>query len=232
MSTTYTVTVRCPRCGAAQSAPIVESANVDRHPRFRDEVLAGSFMRVTCAPCGSRFAVERELLYAHLSAGLLIAVFPGLHRARAEELETLFARVCRMTVHDPAAPVVHTVAAEVHCRVVFGYDELREKVLCWARGLDDQALEVLKLQLLVEHRELYRDGFAGLVLVSVDEVALRFHDVSDPPGRPARELTVERADYDRVLAARPRWIVDMAPYLSRPYVNLRRAAGDRALQVA
>src|ERR1044071_10397202 len=122
MSTTSSATVHCPSCTAPRSVPIVESANVDRHPRFREEVLAGSFMRFLCAGCSRRFAVERELLYAHLSAGLLIAVFPGLHRPRAGELETLFARVCRTSALDHPVPAVQALAAEVHCRVVFGYD--------------------------------------------------------------------------------------------------------------
>ena len=229
MSTTHALPVDCPRCLHAQRVLAVESANVDRHPRFHHDVLAGSFMRFACTRCGAPFVLERELLYSHVSAGLFAGVFPSALRARARQLELMIDRVFHETLLGHPAPPVRALAARVQPRVVFGYDELREKVLCWDRGLDDRALEVLKLHLLLERRELYRDGFAGLLLTQVDRESLTLCEVSDDPACAPRRLVVERAAYDRVVHRRPSWAVQLEGYLSRPYVSLRQPAVDPRL---
>jgi hypothetical protein len=161
MSTTRVERVGCPGCGALFPASLAESANATRHPPFRQQVLEGTFMRFTCPTCAAPVVVERELLYTDLARGTLIAVFPSALRVEGHALEPRVRATLDSLGADPAN------AARVQLRrLVFGYAELREKVIQRDAGLDDRVTEALKL--------VVRDGLldrpAGLLLVEVGEV--------------------------------------------------------------
>jgi hypothetical protein len=155
MSTFNAEEVSCPRCERPVLVTLVESANVVRMPHFRDEVLSGTFMSQRCDHCGLAFRVEQELLYTDLPRGVFIMMFPRSERGRWRELEEVARAVHRQTLVDEPPAAVRELFAGVVPRLVFGFDELREKVLCDLHGLDDRLLELLKALLM-------RDASAGL----------------------------------------------------------------------
>lgn len=155
MSTFVTESVACPRCQREVLVTCVESANVVRMPHFRDEVLAGTFMSQRCEHCGLAFRVEQEVLYSDLSRGLFIMMFPRKDRPRWPELEEMTRAVHHKTLVEEPPRAVAGLFANVQPRLVFGFDELREKVICDLHGLDDRVLEVLKAL-------LFRDASHGL----------------------------------------------------------------------
>lgn len=227
MSTRRDAEIACPHCGLGQTVLAYESANADRHPPVRAEILARTFMTFRCRRCHRPFAWERELLYAHLSAGLLVLVAPGARRSEPAAIEALEAAVTAIRqdqLGPEVPPPIRAVAERTLTRVVFGYEELREKVVALGAGLDDQALEVLKLDLLA--RAAQGPGNT-LQLESVEpdgpDAALSLTEYA-PDGRMLGTHRLARARYEAVLARRADWLVPLAGLLRGPYVNARRSA--------
>jgi hypothetical protein len=217
MSTTRTIDASCPACRVSQRVLIAESANAMRHPRWRDQVRDGTFMSFVCTGCGDRFTVEHELLFTDLPKGVFIGVFPRAARVEADRHAAILAAVFARTAGEARLP-------GIRCRAVFGYAELREKLVCWDAALDDRVLEALKLALFTQNAEWTANGSRGLELVEVgDDGALVFLHlgVATPGGAPVA-TRVDRTLYDHTAATEPEWAPLLRPLSETPWVNLAR----------
>lgn len=221
MSTYGPIHVRCSACGAPQLVLVPESANVQRQSYWRDYVLEGSFMRFTCETCGLPFVVERELLYTDLDGGLFVGVFPNHRRADyqacAETIEQAFARA----LGGEAPLAIRHEFRHVQPRVCFGYAELREKVVCFAAGLDDRVVEALKLTVMEGIPGAAESGVKNLILVDIGaEGALIFAQEMDRPMSPSDPLIqVDRAVYDDLARDRERIALLLPALFSSAYVQ-------------
>src|SRR4051812_45825605 len=135
MSTWASEAVACPACGAEGDVRRVRSVAADRAPAWRAAALAGQLHRPRCARCGVPIAVESPFLYTDLTRGqwLLVAPPHGWRTWPAAEAEAL-------ATFDRAAASTAAIAelvATCRVRVVFGVDELREKLAIWHGGDDD-----------------------------------------------------------------------------------------------
>jgi CpXC protein len=86
VSTTGTVEVACPACSRKQIVLAVESANVQRLPEFRRQLLGCTFMRFACVACAHFFVVERELLWTDLKLAM-IGAQPNLYRPSLQAVD-------------------------------------------------------------------------------------------------------------------------------------------------
>jgi hypothetical protein len=225
VSTTIVHNVRCPGCGAALELLMPESANVQRAVEWRQKVLDGTFNRFDCRECGENFVVERDCLYTDLLNGVMIGVYPrtrsGERAALEQQMRDTWARVI-----DTEAPAVvrRSFGAEKRLRVVFGYAALREKVLCFSRGLDDRAVEAVKLALLEGIPGREKAGVERLVLVDVaDDGALRFGIIKAGGVSDGRELSVAGAMYADMAATRETLEVLLPGLFAGPHVDCARA---------
>lgn len=155
--------------------------------------------------------LEQPCLYTDPSRHLQVYVMPSAQRPRHAEHVGMVREVLRQAGGEGAAPIVRAVAATFTIRLVFGYDELREKVLCAEHGLDDRILEVVKLRLLDE-------GLWGsIVLFDVASDGLHFL-VAHRDG--VRTVVVEHAFYRGILGEEPA-LSRMFPVLwGGPYVHV------------
>jgi hypothetical protein len=225
MSTFNSEPVPCPTCGHVQSVLLVESANVARRPSYRAEVLDGTFMAFVCDGCGARVVVERDILYTDLAHGLFVFAFPRARRPEARSLGEFADAVFRQTVLTEPPRAVRQRFGQIEPRVVFSYDELREKVLCADHQLDDRVVEGVKHTLLsVPGSE--EAGVRGLILVTVEDGphgSLIFAQVGDafsPEERPL--LTVGREVYDDMATEQARALLAAPGMLDGPYVHRER----------
>jgi hypothetical protein len=175
--------VACPRCGAEQTVQIARGLHISRLPAVRRQILDGTFHRFPCPGCGQVIRVDCPLAYTDFRRGHWIHVgLPDeLPRWRAIETETL-ALFDRTVARGPA--VLRAAAAGFLVRVVFGYEELREKLLLLDAGLDDGIVECLKLHVLAAHAATLGprdrllvdelDEAGGLVMRRPGDPALRF----------------------------------------------------------
>jgi hypothetical protein len=213
MSTTANREVECPECGVSQTILIVESANVQRFPAFKTQLLSGNFMRFTCVSCRASFVVECEMLYTDLDEHLFIGVFPHEQRGEAQACEEAIERAYGQVFISEAPEFARRAVGELRRRVVFGYEELREKVVCFAAGLDDHILEAVKVAL--------RDSQPALGPLSLQAVAedlLWFARV----GTNEAPFAVPRAVYQEMLQDAARLESMLQPLWQGIYVSAER----------
>jgi hypothetical protein len=193
VSVTSERVVRC-ACGAEVLVLLAESLNAERHPQLRAAVLARTLHTERCGGCGERVVVLSRLVYVDLGRRQLIGVYLDEDRARERICgEELLAAYERCVVTGPA--FLRAVADDFLVRVVFSYEELREKLVADEAELSDLALEATKLDLLGDERL----RSLAAVTLRLDEVradGLHLHAES-LDGRPLpAHLVVPRASVD------------------------------------
>ncbi len=139
----------CPHCGEKSARKVLTNLNVDKTPEIRAAVQDLSCFRWVCPNCGVSSLVVDPCLYHDMSNQFMVWLFPD---GRPQEVGGF----------DPLAGYT--------LRYVDDLNAFREKINVLERGLDDRAVELMKLLLLFQ---LHRD---------LDVVELLFHDLNDHDG--------------------------------------------------
>lgn len=213
---TVALDAACPRCGHVGRVTVWEGANASRYPELVGELLAGRLNVVPCGACGTPFGIERELLWTQLDRGWYVSVYPRRDFVRLDAIVPLVEGAFDAAVANAPVAVQMRLRA-VRRRLVFGLDELREKVLCIEHGIDDTDLEMTKIAEIGRHPEWCAvPGMTGLVLADVDpgHLVFRYADADDPE----RVVAVPRSSLDAVHEARPEWATEV--YFPPPYVHV------------
>ncbi len=186
--------VRC-QCGTTFTANLAEGVNAVRSPRARASILAGTFHRLTCPTCGSTFTAEKEFVYTDFERGTMIKVKPRHDRH-------LWRDASRSLVREANRVPDSFVPADVrHLRVVFGMAELREKLLAQDAGIDDRAIELLKVLAIADHPVLVDRPRLRLSLNAVSNDGIEFIAAYDHDERNYR-ITFPRWLAEHVLSQR------------------------------
>jgi hypothetical protein len=223
MSTLYHTAITCPACGVSQQVEIADSLNANRMPQCRDWVLERALFRATCA-CGEALVVLHPLLYVDFDRGLWIQVAMEPDRPNFAALEALALDAFRQAFDPTSFPALSAFSAMVRPRVVFGYEELREKVVAADAGLDDALVEALKLEILVARPDLLHDGVEQIVLVDASD-NLRFElfaPGADGDPEPYGVLDVARSGYESIAARRDHVRRMMPRLFDGTYVHVAR----------
>src|SRR5262245_22432446 len=122
MSITGTVNVRCPSCGTAQDAALVQSINARDEPALVERLLAGD-LNVLAWACGRRTLLEATLLYHDPERDYFCQACPGGEAA--------------MAAGERAFATIAGSAATATRRLVPSHNALVEKVSILRAGLDD-----------------------------------------------------------------------------------------------
>ncbi len=179
-------TMGCGACGSVRTIKVVESANPNRHPPFLDQLLDRSLHRFPCDACGHIDVLEDPMLWTDAGVGLVAGMLPPSQRPGWAELEVAVTAGLAEPVRDEGPAFVRHWGAGVDIRLVFGLEELREKVVAAHAGIDDRAVELCKLP------HVDREQAAGPVLERIDDAGgLVLHDLLT-----GSETTVSRATYD------------------------------------
>lgn len=167
MAVFHPLTVKC-ECGNTLTVQLADSLNVKRSPESRDKILRGELHRVACPVCNRQMTVEKPFYYSDLTRNAFFKVFPRgerhLWRSASKDLET----AANFFPENLSKPNERTL------RVVFGMDELREKLVAQDAGVDDRLVELLKVFLVYEHPVLLRRARLRLILDQVTEEAFEF----------------------------------------------------------
>lgn len=196
MSRTRQASVTCPGCGGRIGLETFSSVNADRHPELRAAVLDGSLQRAGCA-CGVTVRIGPELSYLDVAHGHWIAVEPHERLPDWRDREQA-ATALHAVAFGPAAPqAARDLGAAVTARLVFGWDALREKLVARELGLDDVALEGLKL-LIMKQQGLVPQAGEELRLLSGDGERLRLGLVTVATGEAPTGVEAPRSLHDDV----------------------------------
>lgn len=143
------MTITCPHCQAETDHKVLDHINIDRNPELRAKVQDLSCFRVQCPNCGETVLAVHPCLYHDMANQFMVWLWP-------EEGEAPHAQF------DPLAGYT--------LRRVDSLNAFREKTNVLECGLDDRAVEIMKLLLFTQ---LNHD---------LDVVELLFHALDDRTG--------------------------------------------------
>ena len=216
MSTWFEEPVRCPHCTLDQPARLAHGVHVARAPEVRDQLFARTFHAITCRGCAAVFVAQRPLIYTDMDRKHWVQVALQDERPRWPELENTVEAVYERAF--TGSPLARELSDRMKLRLVFGLEELREKLVIWAANLDDASVECLKIELIrrdpaLAHRSLVVDTVAADHAMSIridgDESLL------------VDGATVDTFDEDRRLESR------FPELFGGRYVSLNRLTGPR-----
>lgn len=153
MSLFHPVNLVCPHCGRAVTMQAVGSVNADRRPDFRDDILEDRFQDTTCAGCGAGFRLQPEFNYLDVGRGQWIAAMPALRMPDYLAVEDEVLAVFDSSYGSGAPRAARDIGEGLTQRLTFGWPAVREKIIANAAGIDDVALEILKLDMLRSMRQ-------------------------------------------------------------------------------
>lgn len=185
-------TVKCPKCGAAQTAVPVTVL------RPEDGALGllfqGTLNTFSCVSCGVRFKLDVALLYRDDDRRRVVYYLPAEDKlspdAAEEQVQSILA-ACFGTDAAGEAPL---------CRLVATRQEFIEKIAILRAGLDDRLVEFIKYQLYLKYmaqmnpasKRLLYDFTNGdaerLVFIIFDRTAGRALSATEVPMDAYREL--------------------------------------------
>jgi|GEM_PF-499611 len=222
MSLFQTERLACPKCAHDNEVDVIYSINADRRDSLRTGILDGSFQRIVCEGCGEAFRLEPELSYLDVARKQWILACPASKLELWPELEADAARTFDHAYGPQAAPLAREVGAGLKVRAVFGWAALREKLLCAERGLDDVALELLKIAILSTSQSppLEDDVELRLFDIEGDEIVLAW--IYAGTERPVETLRVSRELYEEISADEAAWAEVRKQLTAGAYVDMNR----------
>ena len=121
--------ITCPHCQAETDHRVLDHINIDRNPELRAKVQDLSCFRVKCPNCGETALVLHPCLYHDMSGQFMVWLWPEEGEAPKAEFDPL---------------------AGYTLRIVDSMNAFREKINLLERGLDDRAVEIMKLRLFAQ----------------------------------------------------------------------------------
>ncbi len=222
MSVIRPTAATCPSCQASFDFPLADSINAGRQPQHRATLLDGTFQQATCPECKATFRAPPELTYLDLERAWWILVEPADRVAEWQALEGAANQVFATRWGERAPAPARRAGRGLRARVTFGWPALREKVLIAERGIDEIALELLKLTLV---RDLDGNPLADdveLRMVDANEETLDLMWVRATTEEALETLRVPRALLTAIQPAASEWSA-LARLLTRgPYVDMNR----------
>jgi hypothetical protein len=146
MSITRVRRIPCRQCGWPIEAVTIESANLMRHPHFQEQLLDRRLLRMPCPRCGAEHLHFDRFMWTDLPGRFCAIVVHESERSDWARLEP-DAHDAIALPFDEGPPIVRELGRSLSIRLVFGLDELREKVTCRLHSLDDRLVEALKVEL-------------------------------------------------------------------------------------
>jgi hypothetical protein len=155
-------------CGNTFPAHVARTLNVRRSPDLRDKILNLELHRVVCPRCHETMTIERPMAYVDPDRNAVFFVQPRGGRVGYQRDSDRLAKATRRL------PERLVRARGRQARVVYGLDELREKLVAQDLELDDRVVELLKALVLYEHPFLMRRARLQLFLAGTERSSIRF----------------------------------------------------------
>jgi hypothetical protein len=218
-------------CGTPLEVNQAETVNAVLQPHFRQAILDREFHRYLCQVCGRTIELDVKFSYLDWDRRQFFVVVPVADLPRADELvpgvKELYERI-----FFRAPPGVKQVGSELMVRLVFGMEELREKIVLDEARLSDLILEAVKMQVMAGSPELRAARVVSLMLDSVaSDGTLVFRPY--PTQTFAGYTSVSPDLYAAVTARLEEVQRELKPRICNgPHVSLLRILGKAGLSVS
>ncbi len=149
--------ITCSECKNTFETRFYNSVNVTLDPSLKDAILSRSLNNAFCPQCKAQVTIASGLLYHDMHNKLWLQTIWEDEQKWAEA-ETRYKDALKSTATEyrGLAPAFASIEKEMTVRLVFGYNQLREKVLIFDAKLDDRIIEFLKIVALSEYGPLHK----------------------------------------------------------------------------
>lgn len=157
--------------GGTKKVLLSNALNIERRPEAREEILSGTFQQFRLSgESDEHTQVMRSFSYFDPERHTLIFVYPQRQRFQwgkhSEVLEKAYSKFRETGILPKKKSLL---------RVVYGLNELREKLILQDLGYDDKHVELAKMALLYEHSFLFHKNRLNIYLTGADEKQLYFN---------------------------------------------------------
>jgi hypothetical protein len=191
--------ITCPECGHAQEEKVYVSLSGARMQAATDAIIDGRWGRIRCAACGHEFYLDHLLLYTNLPGRQWVVQYPRSQLPQYATLEIEAEQTFQLEYLSRPPAEIRDQSKDVTRRICFGLPQLAEKLQAWRNGIDDRALECLKLVLMRDRiGELFDYGPTELYLSDCSQDRLTILAISRAEQKPVHRMDIERADVDRI----------------------------------
>lgn len=221
----------CPHCQHVTMREVAVSLDAERAQEERRQILDGTFQRFSCPECGQVARADGPLVWLDFDGKKWVGVLPEPMERQWWRYEREPAQAFQRNMVENAPPIVQSWAPGFVIRAVFGLEALREKLVAWEAGLDDQLLEAYKLSLLRSMGPFNLGPAARPRLRAVrseaSEGGKQVLEMWVPRQEEGKELriakvAIDRAEVERAEAHRQEWEPVIRVLSEGPYVDLGR----------
>ena len=222
MSLRNEIEVTCPKCGHVNTVFWASSLNAERHPALRDAILDESFQAITCSECQELLRLPSHMSYIDAVRGHWMLAedtseLPNYAKHEAEA-KALFDEAFGDRAPEPA----RELARGLRPRLVFGWQALREKLICTELSLDDVTLELMKLAILRGVADAQIGENIALRLISGDQKNLKFKISDNMTEEIISTIEVPRIVYDDVVSNEEAWKPLREQLAGKVFVDIAR----------
>ena len=143
MSINTKQSVKCPKCGQLGDVTVWNSITVRDSEDLKSDLLAGKVNIFRCPSCGQTGLMPAPLLYNDEDKRLMISFSPCSDSKTAQKL---YNEICRSSKESGEMEKLEGY----NLRFVTDYNELLEKILIFDNDLNDKAIEVIKLMIIMQ----------------------------------------------------------------------------------
>lgn len=131
MSTCISKEISCPVCGAVHKDQMWVGMECSANPGLRRRILKENLFAWECPTCGHPLQLIYPCLYHDKAKGLMIALAPSGTTSALKNVRVKYPQMNGVTKRLVATP-----------------EDMKEKILIFEAGLDDLAVEMVKLALM------------------------------------------------------------------------------------
>jgi len=143
MSMNHKESIRCPKCSQLHELTVWSSITVSDSPDLKLDLLGGKINLLRCDICGQTALLPNPLLYHDEEQHLMISFIPC---ADAEKKQELFDEIKENFRKNEELQKLENY----HFRFTTDYNSLLEKILIFDQGMNDKAIELIKLMILMQ----------------------------------------------------------------------------------
>lgn len=121
----------CDRCKHTENFHAWDSINVDLDPKMKDKILSEEIFHWVCPKCGAKHYIDYCFLYHDMKNKCMIQFDPRENLENTNKIEM-----------PPMPALFHLDGYQF--RIVYGLQNLKEKIFILDAGLDDRIIEFLK----------------------------------------------------------------------------------------
>lgn len=164
--------IRCPKCGQMSDITVWNSITVEDSADLKADLLAGKVNMFHCPSCSHTALMPSPMLYHDKERKLMISFSPCNDPVLEQQL---YDNVCETSKQSGELSKLEGY----NLRFITDYNELLEKILIFDNDMNDKAVEVIKLMILMQEPEKAEQRNCRFGKAEGGNIEFMVHDVKE-----------------------------------------------------